>query len=546
MVRKRVTYSRRIVLVSATIGFVTALGNTLSHADDLQPADRPLPKVVDHYMAQRLAEKNVSPVGRADDAVLLRRLMLDLVGRIPTPLEVEEFAGDNDPQKVEKRVDRLMASDGFVRHQTEELNTLLIYPANNNLRDYLKEAVGENRPWDQIFRELMLVEGQGRAPEGAHEFLQANISDADKLTNEVSVRFFGVNVSCAKCHDHPLVEAWTQDHFYGMKSFFERTFDNGGFIGEREYGLVSYQTVAGEERDAKLMFLTGDALDEPEHKEPTDEVKKKEKERLEKLKKEKQPPPPPQYSRRKRIIDVGLAPGGREFFAKAMVNRLVHRLFGYGLVMPLDQMHDENDPTHPELLEWLARDFIQHKYDLKRLMRGLVLSEAYARDSQWSSEDRPPMSYFAVANVRPLTPAQMGAALKIATLDPQSLKSDMKAADRDALAERTAESGRGLAGQFEMPREDFEIGVDEALFFSNNDRPQRELLAGGLVNRLKDIEDDDALIDTAYQHIFLRAPTDDERQALQNYLTTRSERREETCRQIVWALLTSTEFRFNY
>ena len=520
-----------VMLGSVCLGF-----SRQSVSEDLLPADRPLPEVVDYYIAQRLAQKNVTPVGRADDAVLLRRLMLDLVGRIPTPPEVAEFQSDTDPNKVEKWVDRLLASDGFVRHQTEELNTLLIYPANNNLRDYLEPAVRENRSWDKVFRELMLVDGQAKAPEGAHEFLRANISDADKLTNEVSVRFFGINVSCAKCHDHPLVEAWTQDHFYGMKSFFDRTFDNGGFIGEREYGLVSYQTVAGEKRDAKLMFLTGQTLDEPEHKEPTDDEKKAEKKRLEEFKKKKQAPPVPKYSRRKRIVDVGLAPGGREFFAKAIVNRMVHRLYGYGLVMPLDQMHDENDPTHPELLEWLARDFIAHNYDLKRLMRGLVLSEAYARDSQWTSEDRPPMSYFAVANVRPLTPVQMGAALKIATLDPQSFKNDMKTADVEALAERTAESGRGLAGQFEMPREDFEISVDEALFFSNNDRPQRELLAGGLVNRLKEIEDDDELIDTAYRQIFLRAPAEEERQAFADYLNSRSDRREDACKQIVWAL----------
>ena len=526
---------------------VICLGTcALTSAEELLPADRPLPEVVDYYVNARLHEKNVTPVGRADDATLLRRLMLDLVGRIPTPPEVEEFTADGDPDKLAKWVDRLLASEGFVRHQAEELNTLLIYPENNDLRKYLTEAVKENRPWDQMFRELMLVEGQAKAPEGAHEFLRAYVNDADRLTNEVSVRMFGINVSCAKCHDHPLVEAWTQDHFYGMKSFFDRTFDNGGFIGEREYGLVSYQTVAGEKRDAQLMFLTGEMLDEPEHKEPTDKEKKQEKERLEKFKKEKQAPPPPEYSRRKRIVDVGLAPGGREFFAKAIVNRMVHRLYGYGLVMPLDQMHDENDPSHPELLEWLARDFIAHSYDLQHLMRGLVLSETYARDSRWTSEDRPPMSYFAVANIRPLTPMQLGAALKIATLDPDSLRDDMQVEDRDALAERTAQSGRGLAGEFEMPRPDFEIGVDEALFFSNNDRPQRELLSGGLVNRLKEIEDDDQLIDTIYTQILLRSPEQQERDALKQYLTERTDRREDARRQIVWALLSSSEFRFNY
>ena len=81
-------------------------------------------------------------------------------------------------------------------------------------------------------------------------------------------------------------------------------------------------------------------------------------------------------------MEVVLQPGQNEFFARAIVNRMWHRVFGLGLVMPLDQMHSENPPSHPELLQWLARDLVQHKYDLRRLIRGLVLSETYARDSR--------------------------------------------------------------------------------------------------------------------------------------------------------------------
>jgi len=544
--RMHVPTFRRFLLPTTLAAALFAAGLPAAQAADLLPPERAIPEVVDHYVDARLQEKGVTPVGRAAEATLLRRLMLDLVGRIPTPVEVEQFTADDDPAKLRKWVDRLMASDGFVRHQTEELNTLLTYPAKNDLRNYLTKAVEENRPWDQIFRELMLVDGQAQAPEGAHEFLRAFVDDADQLTNEVSVRLFGINVSCAKCHDHPLVEAWTQHHFYGMKSFFNRTFENGGFIGEREYGLVSFQTVAGEKRDANLMFLTGEELVEPEQKEPTDKEKKEEKKRLDELKKKKQPPPPPKYSRRARIVEVGLAPGGREFFARAIVNRMFERFYGHGLVMPLDQMHEANDPSHPELLEWLARDFINHGYDLQRLMRGLLLSETYARDSRWTSEDRPPKNYFAVADVRPLTPMQLGASLKIATLDPQSLSGDMQREDFEQLVERTAQSGTGLARQFEMPRGNFEISVDEALFFSNNDRPQRELLRGGLVNRLQEIEDDAELIRTAYASVLLREPNVEEKKALLEYLAQRSDRREAACRQIAWALLTSTEFRFNY
>ena len=110
-----------------------------------------------------------------------------------------------------------------------------MYPDGGNLRDYLKKTVAENRSWDQIFRDLMLAEQGADSTTGASAFVRARLNDVDKMTNEVSVRFFGVNISCAQCHDHPLVNDWKQDHYFGMKSFFSRTFENGGFIAERPY-----------------------------------------------------------------------------------------------------------------------------------------------------------------------------------------------------------------------------------------------------------------------------------------------------------------------
>ena len=104
-----------------------------------------------------------------------------------------------------------------------------------------------------------------------------------------------------------------------------------------------------------------------------------------------------------------LEPGERDYFARSIVNRLWHRHFGQGLVMPLDQMHAENPPSHPELLAWLSRDLVDHGYDLRRLIRGLVLSRAYARTSRGGSAespDRPALSR--VGSVRLLTSPQLG------------------------------------------------------------------------------------------------------------------------------------------
>src|SRR3984885_3927797 len=124
--------------------------------------------------------------------------------------------------------------------------------------------------------------------------------------------------------------------------------------------------------------------------------------RLDQGKKAKGPPAPPQFSLRAKLVETALAPEQREFFGRNIANRLVHRFFGRGLVMPLDQVHSENPASHPELLDWLARDLAEHGYDLKRTMRGLVLSNAYARSSRWETDKLPDERLFAVASVRPL------------------------------------------------------------------------------------------------------------------------------------------------
>jgi len=503
--------------------------------------------IVDHYVDLRLGEEKVEPALQANEATLFRRLTLDLMGRVPSPCETQEFLASDSVSKRTEWVDRLMGSEGFVRHQVDELETLLMYPDSGSLKDYLKKSVLENRPWDQIFQDLMLAEQGDGQNAGASSFVKARLNDVDKMTNEVSVRFFGVNISCAQCHDHPSVSDWKQDHYYGMKSFFARTFENGGFVAERPYGMVDYVTTKGEKRRARLVFLTGEVLDEPEQLEPNDQEKQAEKKLLEELKKEKKPPPQPSYSRRNRIIELGLSPVGRTWLARSIVNRIWYRLLGYGLVMPLDQMHSENPPSHPELLEWLAQDLISHDFDLRRLIRGLVMSRTYSRDSAWGEPaTKPDESLFAVGRVRMLTPLQLGGSLRVATLDPESVGCNISLADRNKRLEESTQSGRGLSSRFEMPREDLQISVSEALYFNNNKDMMSELLGRGLVDRLALIKDDGTLIELAFQCVLQRPPDSGEREAMENYIDLRSDRRYQACQQLVWSLLTSTEFRFNH
>src|SRR6266545_2057526 len=451
-------------------------------APALLPPDRPIEQAVDHYLAAGMKAAKVQPAPAADDAALLRRLTLDLNGRIPTVAELADYLADSAPDKKIRLVERLLASSAFVRHQAQEFATMLQPDApemrrgqkKSALRDYLQMALAEDRPWDRIFRELILPDEADPKQRGAGDFLRGRLKDLNRLTVEVSTAFFGVNVSCAQCHDHPHVHDWKQDNFYGMKSFFARTFESGPYLAERDFGTVKFIPNKGKEKVAPVMFLSGKMIDGAALQDPPADVKRKHQQELDAAKKVNKAPPLPKVSLRAKLIEVALEPGQRDYFARNLVNRVWHRLLGRGLVMPLDQMHAANPPSHPELLQWLARDLIEHGYDLRRLIRGLVLSDAYARGSRYQGE-APDERLFAVGQVRPFTPMQLAVSLRLGVGDPKTVPSDLAA--REKRIETLEKDAARLASLFAQPGDNFQVGVGEAMLFTNNEGLLKELLA---------------------------------------------------------------------
>jgi hypothetical protein len=516
----------------------------LMAAEKLRPTERSISEVVDYYVSAKLKEARVKPVAAASDANFIRRVTLDLAGRIPTLDEVREYQSASAKDKKQRLVDRLMKSPAFVRQQVTELEWQLMDGKAGAFRDYLTRVVNENRGWDKIFREVMTADATNAATKGSEQFLKTRIKDQDRLANDVSVRFFGVNISCAQCHDHPLVPSWKQDHYFGMKSFFSRTFENGDFLGERDYGQVSFKPKRGDTKRAALMFISGEVMDEPESSEPDDKAKKAEKTLLEELKKKKEQPPAPKFSRRAQLVEAGLKEGENSFFARAIVNQVWARFFGHGLVMPVDQMHGQNTPSHPELLAWLARDLAQRDYDLRGLIRGLVLSDAYGRGSRWDGPQRPDAALYAVAIPRALTPRQFGTSLQMATARSTEFTNET---ERETIIERMEKDGSSWANSFERPAFDFQVGVEEALMFSNSEKVDKELLnEDRLLRDLLGISDSEKMIRAAYQQVFFRSPQREEVKALRKYVEERSDRPTDAIQQMMWSMMTSTEFRFNY
>lgn len=514
-------------------------------AQDLLSPETTIEQAVDHYIQAEQATGNITPAPQADDYILLRRTMLDLIGRIPTVAEVEAYVADEDPEKRVKLVDRLMQQPEFVEQLAYDLNNILAPAGKTDLELYLADALNNSKGWGNIFADMIYGNYEEEMPKQAMQFVNLRINDIDNLTNATSALFFGVNISCAKCHDHPLVSEWTQAHFYGMKSFFNRSFSNGDFVAERAYGEIKYANTNGEQLDAKLMFLTGSVIEEPEPLLLDDEAKKKEKAELEKLKKDKKPAPAPEFSRRAQLIEIALRENDRDYFSKNLVNRMWNRIYGHGLVMPLDQMHPENPPSHPDLLDWLARDTYNNDYNIQRLIRGLILSKTYSQDSVYGGEKRPAKFWFATANVKPMSPRQYAAALALASRNPAHFDDPNEAVSR---IRNEVKAHRGWERKFVVPGERFQVSVDEALLFSNADefKDKTKVANDRLGGELAAIESNEALVQRAIKTVYSRPATAEELEAISAYVAARSDRREEAISQIVWALLTSSELRFNH
>ena len=518
---------------------------------DVSPA-----KAIDFYVDQKLQELQITQTYPASPHALLRRITLDLAGRAPTSSEINKYLGPRDSLRLQPLISETMASPWYVRHTARELNGLLKGMGSNGpeLMDYLVDAVSDNRPWDTMFRELVGVSPAKFKPE---RFVLGRLKDRDLLTRDVSSIYFGLNISCAQCHTHPYVDTMTQAYFYGMKSFFVRSYDFEGHLLERTYAnKLQYEPMGEAARRAEVMFLSGEVVpsDPPAVPDLKQAIAREERE-IEALRKRfkearqrdslAQPeiPSDAAMNLRNRFVEVALSPRNQPRFASSIVNRMWHRFMGYGLVMRIDQMHAGNPASHPELLQWLTRDFIDHKFDLNRLTRALVGSRAYARSSTWEAASPPPAEAFAVAAVRPLTPMQMGLSMLVAGEDlqvgnrpPEPLEGRIQAVEEEALAL--------FADVFEDPYDGIQFNAAEALAMSN-DATRLAEVGRTLVDALLDISDAEQQVEQAVLSVLGRPAVSEEKAWLTAHLAGRDDPRE-GLRQIVWALFTCSEFRFNH
>jgi Protein of unknown function (DUF1549)/Protein of unknown function (DUF1553) len=359
------------------------------------PAD--LAKRIDHHIGVRLKEVGANPVPKADDAEFLRRVYLDLAGRIPLTSEVHAFLGDKSPDKRRKLVEHLLNSPGYVSHMTDVWRNLLLPEASTNFEvayvqmgfdSWLRKKAKENTPWDQLARELVTAPiGNNRnnqyvdfysGRENPTAYFQAKEGKPENVAAATARIFLGIHIECAQCHNHPFAK-WSREQFWNTAAFFagvERTQPNF-YSPLREVADRREIAIPNLEKVVQAAFLDA--------KEPRWKF---------------------QTSSRVTFAEWMTA-DDNPFFARTAVNRIWHQMFGVGIVDPPDDFNEENKASHPELLDDLAKAFIAAKYDVKFLMRAIAASEAYQRTSSQTDSTQSDPRLFSRMTVKAMTGEQL-------------------------------------------------------------------------------------------------------------------------------------------
>ena len=326
-----------------------------------------------------------------NDAEFLRRATLDLHGLIPTSAEARAFIDDPSADKRIALVDRLLASPRFAVHMATVFDVMFMerradkYVTTPEWQKYLQAAIEKNVPFNQLAREILSADGVDPAIRPAAKFVLDRDAEPHLVTRDVGRIFFGMDMQCAQCHDHPIVEHYLQTDYYGIFAFVNRTVlftdpDKKVFLGEKSDGDASYKSVFTQDAGNIRPQLPGETeIDEPRLRQGEDYVA---------------PPlpntrPVPKYSRRAKLAEL-VANGGSRQFNLNIANRLWAHMMGRGLVHPVDLHHPMNPPSHPAVLELVTTQFVGMNYDIRALLRELALTKTYRRSIE------PPASQDAV------------------------------------------------------------------------------------------------------------------------------------------------------
>lgn len=509
---------------------------TLPEGDDVAR----LAATIDRFVETKWKKNNVVAAPIADDAEFLRRVTLSLVGRIPRVSDARAFLTDKSPDKRRKVVAALLEEAGYVTNFTTMWRKVMMPEANADFQvrflipgfeAWLREKLTNDTPYDEIVRELITTKlDMGRNSRGFYErigtasplaFFQAKQTKPENLASATSRIFLGRRIECAQCHDHPF-NSWKRDQFWSFAAFFagiERSGNNGIFGQVREIADRRELAIPDSDKVVQAAYFDGS---EPRWKFRTTA---------------------------RQTLAEWMTTKENPYFAQTAVNRIWAHLFGIGIVDPVDDFDNNNVPSHPELLKVLAKEFADHQFDVKFLIRAIAASKTYQRSSRKTDPSQSELQLFSRMPMQAMTPEQLVNSLNVAvgtyqpyqSRNPYSFGSndsrseilELFTNDNDAPTERATTILQALAmmnGQF--------VGAATGVTGSRT-------LAAVIDSPFADTAD---RIEMLYLATLSRKPTAKESARLVKYVNSGGPKKDSKAAlgDVFWALLNSSEFLMNH
>lgn len=499
---------------------------------------------IDRHIFNRLKLLSIEPSRQSSDSEFVRRVYLDLIGRLPTVTETKLLLAEEAPDKRARLIDDLLArpefADWWALKWADRLGCNRRFAGKTGALKYqlwIRHAMAVNLPEDQFARAILTAGGPNYSSPAASFWRRLRVGairpEIDPLlaAEEVSQLFLGVRIQCARCHNHP-AERWTQDDFYGLAACFTRIrFKDGDTVNNRYDKEESvFITRTGELKHPRTDLVTpprvldGQVL-------PADEGD----------------------DLRAAFANWLTAPDNR-FFARTSVNRIWFHLFGRGLVEPVDDFRASNPASHPELLDWLAEDFVRHGFNRLHTIRTIVNSRVYQSSSATTTTNAGDERYFSHARIRLLQSEQLIDAICQATEVPERYPDFPAGTPAVALADGEYKHpfleafGRPVRASACECERDTQTNLSQALQLVSGPVVQGKLRddAGRAARLAASTLSDDEVLDELFLTTLCRPPSNEERQSLGPRLKQATPTRRAVVEDLLWLLINHPEFVFQH